>query len=80
MVAAWVDDQPKGFTLRVERDPAVTAVLAPGVARCGGTFEDLVWNLPKLLRRPPREQATHLDERAVCLGGTWGMGRKGMRV
>ncbi|TAK31504.1 MAG: helicase [Myxococcaceae bacterium] len=38
---AWVEDHPKGFALRIERDPAVTAVLSPGVADAGGVLRPM---------------------------------------
>jgi superfamily II DNA or RNA helicase len=39
---AVVDDAPGGgFTLTLERDPAITAVIAEGVARCGDTLRPL---------------------------------------
>jgi superfamily II DNA or RNA helicase len=38
---AWVEDHPKGFALRIERDPAVVAVVAPGVADTGDTLRPL---------------------------------------
>ena len=39
---ATVEDAPGGgFAVRIERDPAVTEVVAMGVARCGGTLRPL---------------------------------------
>jgi superfamily II DNA or RNA helicase len=38
---AWVEDHPKGFALRIERDPAVAAVVAPGVADTGDALRPL---------------------------------------
>jgi superfamily II DNA or RNA helicase len=38
---AWVEDHPKGFALRVERDPAMGALLAPGLARVGDALRPL---------------------------------------
>ncbi len=38
---ATLDDHPKGYSLRVERDPAVGAVLVAGVVRSGDTVRPL---------------------------------------
>ncbi len=38
---AVVDDHATGFSLRIERDPSVTSVVAPGVARCGDLVRPL---------------------------------------
>ena len=38
---ATVDDAPGGFLLRIDRDPAITALVAKGVARVGDTLRAL---------------------------------------
>jgi superfamily II DNA or RNA helicase len=38
---AIVEDAPGGFLLRLERDPAITALVARGVVRCDGTLRPL---------------------------------------
>ncbi len=38
---AIVEDAPGGFLLRLERDPAVTQVVARGVVRCGNTLHPI---------------------------------------
>ena len=38
---AFVEDAPNGFTLRVDRDPAVDEIIVLGVARCGDVLRPL---------------------------------------
>ena len=38
---AWVEEHPKGFALRIERDPTITAVRVPGMAECGDVLRPL---------------------------------------
>lgn len=58
------DAQDEGFTLRIERDPAISEVVAMGVARCGDTLRPLgePESTGYLLERIPRSRTFSKSE------------------